>query len=371
MNDLSVLMPLPRSSSELEAMMSPTTPGQTGVLLPEALYMNDSSAPLQPYKDLKLVALRLDPCFGPTDPSADPALCDNQLRLVFQRVVVDTSGAASADDSAVHVFYRLSREQLLAAIDDIVAAREAVAGDDDLGPLAPNPLLVEGGLDGAFAHDLEMLVTRNAGEANIIRFTTFTLELFGAAGTTPTVADQFWQLQGHLVDAGQATSIAIPTLPPGTVDTMLEVLGGAPPLNSSANPVTSSPDNITLLLVQQAAQAATAEQRQSAFDAALRIENPHFHTPDTIDCISCHMAQPARDIVGKPLGSSADGNPNAFVAAGMIPASDLLSTTHIVSTIDAGLNMHAFSYRSTEPMINRRVINETAANLALVTQLRK
>jgi hypothetical protein len=120
---------------------------------------------------------------------------------------------------------------------------------------------------------------------------------------------------------------------------------------------------------QGAAEAATVGQRQAAFDAALRIENPHRQTPDTIDCVSCHMAEPARELVAQPLGLSADGNPNAFVADGMIPANDLLSTTHVVST-DAGLNMHAFSYRRTEPMINRRVINETAASLVMVTQLR-
>lgn len=60
------------------------------------------------------------------------------------------------------------------------------------------------------------------------------------------------------------------------------------------------------------AKAASKTAQQAAFDAALRIENPTKHSPDTIDCASCHV----------------------------------------------------FSYRDGHPMIAVRVINETASVVA-------
>jgi hypothetical protein len=57
------------------------------------------------------------------------------------------------------------------------------------------------------------------------------------------------------------------------------------------------------------------------------------------------------------------------VADATIPADDLQQTTQLLSA-DSRLNIHAFSYRHADPMINWRVINDTAASLALVSQLR-
>ena len=75
------------------------------------------------------------------------------------------------------------------------------------------------------------------------------------------------------------------------------------------------------------------------------------------------MAQPSRELVGHALGLMEAGNANRFAADPSIPAADLLPTTHLIGG-DGGLNIHAFSYRGADPMINQRVINETAANLA-------
>jgi hypothetical protein len=372
MNDLSVLMPLPRTQAELDTMLGPSSQGNGGMFLPETLYVQDLNALEMPYQQLKLVAFRLDPCFGPTDPVADASHCQNQLRLVFQPLI-ENDGAgvpATAADGAVHVFYQLSREQLLAAVDDLVAARRAAGGDDDLGPLAPHPLLVREGLAGSYGNSLASILPKYAGPGNLIRFTSFTIStITHGLAPGPASVDQFWLLRGQLVDGTTLSPISIATFPAGTVNMTLDAQSTAP-LASRAAPAPTGPDDISALMSMNGATAATAAMRQAAFDAALRIENPRFHTPDTIDCASCHMAQPARELVGEIFGLSASGNANAFVAAGTFPATDLMATTHLVSA-DGGLNVHAFSYRSHDPMINQRVINETAANVGLVRQLRR
>jgi hypothetical protein len=83
------------------------------------------------------------------------------------------------------------------------------------------------------------------------------------------------------------------------------------------------------------------------------------------------MAEPSRVLVGQPMfGMSPTGDANAFVADSSIPAADLAqTTTTIVDPTDGGLDIHAFSYRNAMPMINQRVINETAANLAYLHSL--
>jgi hypothetical protein len=140
------------------------------------------------------------------------------------------------------------------------------------------------------------------------------------------------------------------------------------PLEATLSPETTSTDDLDLLASYSQAMAATPAALDSAFGAALRIENPHDNSPDTIDCGSCHMAQPAIQLVGAPLGMSASGNSDAFVPASSIPTADLAQTTTLVGSDDV-LNIHAFSYRTTSPMINQRVINETAANLAYISTL--
>jgi hypothetical protein len=140
---------------------------------------------------------------------------------------------------------------------------------------------------------------------------------------------------------------------------------GTMPLHSYIQPATGSPDDMHVLADYPSAQQVSVADLQSAYDAALRIENPGFHSPNTIDCASCHLAQPARQLVGeKYFGLSPAGNANAFVADPFIPPADTVSVTSVLD--GDGLNLHAFSYRDGEPMINQRVINETAAFLVYV-----
>jgi hypothetical protein len=81
------------------------------------------------------------------------------------------------------------------------------------------------------------------------------------------------------------------------------------------------------------------------------------------------MAEPARRLVGEPMFALSSANdPNAFAADPSIPAANLVTTTELVDT-DNILDIHAFSYRGSSPMINQRVVNETAANLAYLRTL--
>jgi hypothetical protein len=320
------------------------------------------------YDGLYAVAFRLDPCFGQLGAITDPSQCANQLRVVFQPVVYDDGSGPIAQDAAIHAFYSITREQLLDIASAIVAAREAAGGSADLGPLAPNSVVVQQGFTGAYAQKLMSLIVQYAGAANLVRFTSFQIELIAATnGAAPgPIGGLTWDFSSFTVANGAPTPRVIPTLAdqPTTMGLSAEVN----PLEATLVPGTTSTDNLDLLTSYSQAMAATPAALGSALDSALRIENPHDNSPDTIDCASCHMAQPAIQLVAMPLGMSTSGNSDAFVPASSIPAADLAQTTMLVDSSDV-LNVHAFSYRNASPMINQRVINETAANLAYVSTL--
>jgi hypothetical protein len=223
---------------------------------------------------------------------------------------------------------------------------------------------VKEGLQGATAQAFEQIITQYAGSADLIRFTSFTVEdLVANSPTDEPDGGDFWNFDSFTVTDGSATPRQIATLPAQTTEMGLFVESN--PLATTFSPATTSQDDIAVLATYSDAMMATQAALGSAFDSALRIENPHDNSPDTIDCGSCHMSPPAIQLVGNALGMTASGNANAFVPDASIPTADLAQTTQFVGS-DGIMNIHAFSYRETSPMINQRVINETAANLAYV-----
>jgi hypothetical protein len=370
MNDLSVLLPLPRTQAELDAQLTPSSPAVGGQLLPASIF-NMASTRLE-FTTLHAVAFRFDPCFGALGAITDDASCHNQLRIVFQLIDVDDRfDSTIVDDSAVHAFYEISRDDLLAAVDELVAARKAEGGDRDLGPLAPHPLIAQEGLDGPLAQAFAKTITKYAGQDKLVRMTEFDFASWASGPTTSGTTT--WNFSQFRVDHGTVTNMDIPTLSTTGMSqdgNSMALEASTGPLEASSSPGTTSPDDLALLASFMKANQASASDRQGAFGAALRVLNPHDNSPDTIDCASCHLAQPAAELVGGQLGMTAAGNPDAFVPDPSIPMADLAETTSPVSP-DQVLNIHAFSYRLQEPpMINRRVINETAANLAYLKHVR-
>ena len=367
MNDLSVMLPLPKTQADLDAMMAPTSPGVGGVLLPQATF--DQAQIGLDSTSLRAVAFRFDPCFGQLGEITDPSSCQNQLRIVWQPLFVSDVGGTTtttAADSGVHAFYSISRDQLIAAVDEMVAAREADGIDFDLGPLAPHPTITSEGLSGPLAQKLFQIVEKYAGASELVRMTAFQIELLDAGQAPFAGGGDFWGFQSFDITAGTVVPRAIATLPANSNNRM-SLSASVNPLESSGSPATTSIDNIATLESMTNATAATLDARKLAFDAALRIENPHTNSPDTIDCASCHLAMPARTMVGEQLGLTETGDANQFVPDSSIPAADLALTTQLDS--NGILNIHAFSYRDINPMINQRVINETAANLAYLKTL--
>lgn len=355
-----MLLPLAKSQADFDAYLKAGDSGAFGTLLPRDVYEGATGktpdGPLHPgqdpglrWVDLRLVAFRVDPCFAHLGPITDPSTCKNQLRVVFQSMQF-ASDQTTIVDGAVHVFYELPRDELVTMVKELVALRRA---NETTGPLAVSRIVSRQGLTGAMQKGYAKIITEHAGASRVVRFTRF----------TPANLATVWNFSGFDVASGKFTSMDIPTLPKDATGVKY-FKGFAADLEGGFDPPTSSKDSMQLLGNATDAKKATKAAQQAAYDAALKIENPTFHTPDTIDCASCHVAEPARVATGeKLLGLSADGNPNAFQPDGKyVKASEMKVTTPV--DLSDGLNLHAFSYRDDKPMINTRVVNESAAIVA-------
>ena len=203
---------------------------------------------------------------------------------------------------------------------------------------------------------LVAVVKKYAATSNLVRMT----RMYSSS--------DFWDFNGVDIVNGSAKDMVIPGTPnSGTVVSFTEPVAGNG-FNGSFVPSPTAADDIEALTSVSRGNTATAAQRQNTFEAMLRIENPNFHSPNTIDCASCHVSEVARVINAPTWGLEAEGNAFAFVAPASVPAADVALTAPVKPGISQK-NFHAFSYRADEPRINQRVVNETAAIVAYLDAL--
>jgi hypothetical protein len=395
MNDVSILFPLPSSTADIANVLSASSSGARGTLIPNALYpivgpisgsTNVDGGQQGPanvtniaaYSDLKVVAMRIDPCFASLAPDPHGAGCTAQLRLIFQEVLPatkesfgGTGSGASTFDSAVHAFYSLTRDEFLALARALVTLRMSNENGVSLGPVAAHPIMVNQGLGGAMSKGVQQLILQYAGEQNLTRLTQLSN---GGQPLTSTDQPGLWVMSGiDISNAATATTspMVIPAL--GGSTTLQQPTAVLPaPGNfflATFSPATTSTDDLTPL-DNGSPNGLSASAREAAFDALVRIENPANHSPNTIDCGSCHFATPTAALIGMPVFSLDDtASALAFHPDNKsVMASDM---TRTFSTTSIQLNIHAFSYVGQSPAINQRVVNETAAIVEYLNNLPK
>ncbi len=333
LHDVSVLWPLPTSVNQIDLLLSPTSSGAKGELLPAAIFqkMPQLSPAVYEREKVRVVALRIDPCFR----FGTSTECSNQLRLVMQPIDT-TQGKVIPQDAAVHAFYSLTREQL-----KTLAAAIAGHSREPTRALDVHPTLANEGLDGTFATRLRALVGEYAGASNLVR-ATFMQRTNSRQGT--------WVFGGFEISGNNTTDITIETM--GVKTQEFTTVGFT--IQGTATPELKAADNPSLFFNETAVTAAGSDKAQAAYDGVLRVLNPAKHTPETIDCVSCHTATSSKAIGEKLRGFSAANNPNVYKST-----FDLAVTTN-TSGPD---KLRAFGYFDTQPMVSARVANESAAVL--------
>lgn len=342
LNDVSYLFPLP-PADDLDALLRTTSAGERGELLSLARYasipkLHVFQTPEETYAKLRVVAARIDPCFGDETP------CRPQLRLSMQPIGVDTfDGEVKADDAALHLLYKLTAAEFNALLGELDTLK---LGRDTKGPLAVHPIIKAEGLRGAYAEAIKTLILRYAGDNNLERATFMQLQNFNL---------NEWVFGGFEVHGDMERMMIVDAA--ADQQRFINVfLTDETDFVASVEPNLMGGDDIRLLFNSNNARAAQVEEVDAAISAALRIENPDVHNADSTSCVACHLATPARLWAAHKLGRGTSAHPDRFASG------EDLTLTSETQTIPASLR--AFGYLHKKTAISQRTVNETAAIVA-------
>ena len=359
-NDVSVLLPLPAQFSDVDQLLPLSTLGNGGPLLDSALFAQipmfatRSNNPGR-YSAWRIVGARIDPCFPDLALlTTDPSKCRRQLRLISQSIS-DTGPTDSGppdvlnvDDAALHLFFEFDSAQFNALASDWLALSSTLSRDPAL-PLGVHPVIAVEGLTGPTYQALVAIIKKYAGSTTLAQVT---------AMDGRSVA---WEFAGFtrlgatmkpLPIHGLAATDKTQTI---SADN-LEIFSIFPETNESRNLVALAGEFINSGGVGGGAIKLTANQ--AALDAAIKltltVDDPtQQFNPESLDCVSCHVAGRARDRATK-LGVDSSGLDRFTNTRNLSLAGSRTPT-------DSVQQQRAFGYRDTHASINQRVVNESAA----------
>jgi hypothetical protein len=218
----------------------------------------------------------------------------------------------------------------------------AVGGVDGAGiaygsQLGPHPILVATGLGGEFAGALHALVLEHLGESRVERFTEQNHQI--------PMRDRwdfylFERIDGELVRQPIATTATDEQQVTGTHTDPL-VAGGI----AAVSPALDSP---VLAVVDEARPPDVTDAIRTGFARAVELQDPTKETSESIDCVSCHLAEGAHRVGADEYG--------------LTTTDDFHSERSLEYQRDIGAvtNLHMFAYVGRYVSVTRRVANESA-----------
>jgi hypothetical protein len=337
--DVSILYPLPDT---IDQLVQPSEQAAFGQLFPEPLFPT-VIGPVDigtSYLDMRLIALRLDPC------SARKS-CNAEVRAIFQPVVIGPGGELTVADGAIHVFYGMPQAELVAVLKQILVLKKAHGGGIAYGDkLGPQPILLATGLDGEFARELHTLVLDHLGESRIERFTEFNHQV--------PLRDRwdfyrFERVAGDLVRQDIATTTANEQQVTGTQTDPLDAGGIAM--------VAPQLDSPVVAIVDENRPADVTDAIRDGFSRAVELQDPTKQTSESIDCVSCHLAEGARRV-----GST---------EYGLTTTAAFQSDRSLAYQRDIGAvtDLHMFAYVGRYVSVTQRVANESAVTAEAMQHL--
>jgi len=348
-SDVSFLYPLPADRALRTSLVGLDAAGPRGALFPQALYarlppLDTLTSNEQLYLLQRVVGVRLDPCFPV---AGAPGGCQPTLRLVVQPVVPGDGGLTTSD-LALHLFYRLTADELSQLLQSVAGARRAAGlpRTEDLPAGGAHPLLAREGVAGPFAGRLRGWILEHAGDTSLFRATFMGREHVGLT----------WRFGAFSVANNQLTPLQIPLLTVTEQTFTNQDFAGDTFLNAGTMPVSPAVADVKLLFDPARFRAATEPVRSAAYENGLHVENPLLETPESIDCATCHAVGPALRLAeagGGLLGATqAYRRPDGTVPTG--------------ATTPRTNELRAFGYFGDKPSISRRVANETAMVVAKI-----
>ncbi len=352
LNDVTILYPLPESSGEMNWLLAPQEAGLGGPLLPAKYWsrvppIHQGENTAQTYRNLRVVAVRIDPCFKYRGD------CLAQIRFVWQPIGRAVYGSASpfgleAKDAAVHTFYTLDPDTFQQFLDEYDSLRRASRRIEPNVPLQVHPVIAREGLGGAFSTGLRKLLLKVCGEKTLWRVTSM----------STLVGGDKWSFTGFNIQESKPVNILIPRTGSASAQTFsVSLVSDREYSNGQIAPAPAGEDNLNVLLQDSRSLAGRdADTLRRLGESVARIENPGIHSPETLDCVSCHSTQVAGSLLFTRINWLK--NDPQILQHVYRSASSLLN---LAATQAMPRVFRALGYFEKVPVLSRRVINETAA----------
>lgn len=353
MNDVSMLLPIPKSAEDLKAnYLNGATMLTSGALVSSAtLKLFDwktTSADIDLRKRenierLVVLGIRLDPCFKDLFTDA----CRPQIRLIAQEAVFggDQTGTA---DVGVHLFFDTTGANVRSLISFAADYRtKALGAGSAKAILQAQPIITQEGMIGKFWTAFRPQLLNVLGQAKLTRSAFFTV--------LPTTRD--WMFRSFDIQDGVATPLAIAGVKEKFQPVDNQSTSTVDFLTSSADLPRATPatDQTFDYLRDSAEFRRSGDSRVKPFQVTLeRLENPTVHLPGTIDCLSCHSTPAIKSSLRK-AGIATVANDSTFVTKTAGSLFNLYETRY------EARDLRLFGYRDRSPIVGQRVINESAA----------
>ncbi len=344
--DVSILLPLPKKSNEIERLLSPHSQNELGALIAPRIIQELPTLVMREQNkevfanQLKVVGIRLDPCFLE---GAIPQNCAQQIRLVWQPIIAKNNQVTTVD-AAIHTFYELTVEQWSEFLFEYNSLLQQTPRPNDT-ILSVHPIISKEGLNGKMWTQFKELVLKYCGEKNMSRITVMTLEGGG---------DQ-WTFIGFQVTEKSIRPMAIPKIF-GNSQTFMSAVTSKLDFMATIMPIKFP--NLGLWFVDNSKIAKIKfpeKDFQVWTEDLLKIENPRIHNAGTTDCVSCHLST---NILAWQERNFKSWDWNTIRSTqGFTSSQNLLNKTIKNSSTE---HLRAFGYQDTEVRFSQRVINETA-----------
>ena len=342
LNDVSYLMPLPKYYKD-SGLLTDKSVGAKGDLLPGKLlqmvpHLTNGNQTNHTTQGLQVLGLRIDPCF----PMPTPQPCQKQIRMVWQPLEMHPALGVMSVDATLHSFYVLTDDEFTLLLKDLVDWKKKYNVQTANLPLAIHPAWKTSKDDSL--QDFNKIILKYAGATNISRVTIMALRGGGL----------MWHFTGiDIAIDGSVNKMLIPRLKNASVQSFVN---NASPFTQFAGgfaPKPTGPDTINSI-----AKDSSLTEKQvviAEIGAAFRAEDPHLHNPNTLDCMTCHISQPAKIWAFSHHPDWALDKLNEATAYknaryNLANASGQWRTN----------NLRAFGYFNKDIYLSQRVINESA-----------
>lgn len=333
-------------------MLHTRSGGGRGELLPYSYFQRlprlvPGVDPVQMYQQsLKVVAIRLDPCFMETALRG----CQPQIRLVWQPLVIKEYTSATID-AALHTFYDLSLADWQSLIQEYRQIKSSVRYRN-VDPLQVSPALLTLGYQSSYWQRFSQMILKRAGVQNLVRVTFMNVNPMGNA----------WAFGAFKPVNGQLEIMPIPGIDKkAQVVISKQSLGAETMLDAVPRPANQDHFFRFLNDSQTAKKIWPPEHIQAAVRTAFEFENTSIHNSGTVSCASCHLT---RSI--------------SFLARGSFPQWDwkqilkgvsYIGTSNMTNTTSSFIHaesLHMIGYFDRTPVISDRVINDTDLALRMI-----